>query len=62
MYQVKGVRSNVKSGKFGSTFKLKVISNQGVLQVKEADIEHILSEETFLHLPEQLRLNDKELK
>lgn len=63
--QVKGIRPNVKSGKLGCKFKLRVTSNQGVLQVKEANMEytnHILSEETFLHLPEQLRLNDEELK
>lgn len=61
----KGIRPNVKTGKLGCHFKLKLSSNNGFLVVKESNLEHSnhqLSEERFSHLPEKLRLNEKEIK
>lgn len=63
--QAKGVRPNVRSGKLGCSFKLKLASKQGVLVVKEFSPQHTnhtLSQDRFLHLPEQLRLTKDELR
>ncbi|GBN64470.1 hypothetical protein AVEN_105741-1 [Araneus ventricosus] len=61
----KGIRPNVKTGKFGCNFKLKLSTSDGFLIVKESILEHCnheLSEERFRYLPEKLRLNAEEIK
>lgn len=61
----KGLRPNVKTGKLGCTFHLKLNTIDGFLVVKESNLEHLnheLSEERFRHLPENLRLNPEDEK
>lgn len=63
--EAKGIRPNVKTGKLGCNFKLRLSANDGFLVIKEAKLEHCnheLSEERFRHLPEKLRLNPEEMK
>ncbi|GBM80249.1 hypothetical protein AVEN_96884-1 [Araneus ventricosus] len=61
----KGIRPNVKTGKLGCNFKLKLSTSDCFLNVKESILEHCnhkVSEERFGHLPEKLRLNAEEIK